>query len=91
MASTRTSSGSTTASSQQTLRSSRPRTSAPGGSGHGVGALRCEGAGAVSPMSKDAARKIALKVFRDVTSATTDDARKLAAAVLMLVDGKLPR
>lgn len=41
-------------------------------------------------MSKDAIRKVALKIFRDPTSATTDDARKLARSVLLLVDGKLP-
>lgn len=42
-------------------------------------------------MGKDAARKIAMRVYRDVTSASTDDAKKLAAAVLLLVDGKLPK
>jgi hypothetical protein len=42
-------------------------------------------------MSKDAIRKVALKIFRDGSSATSDDAKKLARAVLLLVDGKLPQ
>ena len=42
-------------------------------------------------MSKDAARKVAMKVYRDVTSATSDDAKKLARAVLLLIDGRLPQ
>jgi hypothetical protein len=41
--------------------------------------------------SKDAIRKIATKVYADATSATTEDARKLARAILLLLgDGKLP-
>lgn len=41
--------------------------------------------------SKEAVRKIATKVYLDATSATTDDARKLARAILLLLgDGKLP-
>lgn len=45
----------------------------------------------MTTIAKDAVRKIAMRVYRDKTSATSDDARKLAAAVLMLVDGKVPQ
>ena len=42
-------------------------------------------------MAKDVIRKLAARVHRDPTSANVEDAKKLAAAVLMLVDGRLPR
>lgn len=45
----------------------------------------------MTTIAKDAVRKVALRVFKDKTSATSEDARKLAAAVLMLVDGRLPQ
>ena len=44
----------------------------------------------MSPMAKDVIRKLAARIHRDPTAATIEDARKLAAAVLMLVDGRLP-
>lgn len=45
----------------------------------------------MSPEGKNAVRKIAARVFRDPTAASVDDARKLSAALLMLIDGKLPK
>lgn len=47
--------------------------------------------GKVSPMAKDAVRKIALRVAKDPAAATLDDVRKLSRAVLLLVDGRLPQ
>lgn len=44
----------------------------------------------MTAFSKDAVRKVATKVYLDATSATTEDARKLAKALLLLLDGKLP-
>lgn len=41
-------------------------------------------------MAKDVVRKLAARMHKDPTAATVDDVRKLAAAVLMLVDGRLP-
>ena len=41
--------------------------------------------------SKDAMRKIALKIYKDATSATTEDAKKLAKAWLLMLDGRLPQ
>lgn len=41
-------------------------------------------------MAKDAVRKLALRVAKDPSAATLDDAKKLARAVLLLVDGRLP-
>lgn len=40
--------------------------------------------------TKDAMRKLAMRIHKDPTSANVEDARKLARAVLILVDGKLP-
>jgi len=45
----------------------------------------------MTSMAKEAVRKVAMKVFRDPTSATLDDAKKLALGFLLLADGKLPR
>lgn len=45
----------------------------------------------MTSMAKDAIRKVAMKIAKDPTSATTDDAKKLARAVLMLIDGRLPQ
>jgi hypothetical protein len=45
----------------------------------------------MSPMAKDVIRRHALKLHADPTRATMDDVRKLVAAVLMLVDGTLPK
>lgn len=42
-------------------------------------------------MAKQAIRKVAARVYRDPTSATTDDLKKLAAAWLLECDGKLPK
>jgi hypothetical protein len=39
---------------------------------------------------KDLMRRLALRVYKDPTSANVDDARKMARAILLLVDGKLP-
>jgi hypothetical protein len=41
-------------------------------------------------LARDVMRKLALRIFKDPTSANVDDARKLARAVLILVDGVLP-
>jgi hypothetical protein len=41
--------------------------------------------------SKEAIRKTAMRVYRDKTAATLDDAAKMAAAILLLLDGKLPK
>lgn len=40
---------------------------------------------------REAIRKIALRVAKDPTTATVEDARKLARAWLLQTDGKLPR
>lgn len=45
----------------------------------------------MSPEAKEAVRKIALRVARDPTSASVDDARKLARAFLLATDGRLPQ
>jgi len=45
----------------------------------------------MTTIAKDAIRKLAMKIAKDPTSATVDDARKLARAILMLVDGRLPQ
>lgn len=44
----------------------------------------------MTTLAKDAVRKVALKIFKDPTSATTDDAKKLARSILLLLDGRLP-
>jgi hypothetical protein len=44
----------------------------------------------VSGLARDVMRKLALRILKDPTSANVDDARKLARAILILVDGKLP-
>lgn len=44
----------------------------------------------VSPMAKQAIRKVAARVHRDPQKATLDDIRKLARAWLLEVDGRLP-
>lgn len=41
-------------------------------------------------MSKDALRKVALKLYKNRSAATLDDIDKLVRGVLMLVDGRLP-
>jgi len=41
-------------------------------------------------MAKDIARKVALKIYKDPTSAGIEDVKKLARIVLLLVDGRLP-
>ena len=41
-------------------------------------------------MAKTAIRKVAARVHRDPQAATLDDIKKLAAAWLLEVDGKLP-
>ena len=50
-----------------------------------------QGVAEVSPDSKDAIRKVALRVAKEPMRASLDDVRKLARGVLMLVDGRLPR
>jgi hypothetical protein len=45
----------------------------------------------LTTIAKDAIRKTAMRIFKDPTSATTDDAKKLARSILLLVDGKLPQ
>lgn len=44
----------------------------------------------MTSLARDAVRKVAMRIYRDATSATTEDARKLAKALLLLIDGKLP-
>jgi hypothetical protein len=45
----------------------------------------------MSPIAKDAVRRHALRLHADPGKATLDDVRKLVNAVLMLVDGTLPK
>ena len=45
----------------------------------------------MTSLAKDAVRKTAMRIYKDPTSALTADAKKLAVAVLLLLDGKLPR
>jgi hypothetical protein len=44
----------------------------------------------MTTVAKSAVRKLALKIARDPTAATVEDARKMARAVLMLIDGRVP-
>jgi hypothetical protein len=41
-------------------------------------------------MAKDAASKLAQRIYEDPTRASVEDARKLARAVLLLTTGRLP-
>jgi hypothetical protein len=45
----------------------------------------------MTSFSKDMIRKLATKIHKDPTSATTEDAKKLARSILLLMDGKLPQ
>jgi len=44
----------------------------------------------MTALAKDAIRKVATKIYKDGTAATLDDTKKLARAVLILLDGRLP-
>jgi len=44
----------------------------------------------MTALAKDAVRKVAMRVAKDPTAATVDDARKMARALLLLIDGRLP-
>lgn len=45
----------------------------------------------MSPEGKNAVRKIAARVWKDPTAANVSDAKKMAAALLLLFDGRLPK
>ena len=45
----------------------------------------------MSPMAKQALRKVAARVYKDPLKATVADIEKLAAGWLIEVDGKLPK
>lgn len=44
----------------------------------------------MSPAAQHVVAKLAARVAKDPTSATVEDARKLARAVLLLTTGKVP-
>ena len=39
---------------------------------------------------REVVRKLAARIHKDPTAATVEDARKLAKAILLLLDGRLP-
>lgn len=45
----------------------------------------------ISKTARDYIRQTAMRVHRDPTAATLQDAKKMAAALLMLLDGRLPQ
>lgn len=44
----------------------------------------------MTKFASDVIRKLARRVHEDPTSATVDDAKKLARALILLTEGKLP-
>lgn len=44
----------------------------------------------MTTIAREAIRKLALRVSKDPTSASVDDARKLARAFLLLTEGRIP-
>lgn len=44
----------------------------------------------MTALARDAMRKVALRVYKDATAASVEDARKMAKALLLLIDGRLP-